>query len=285
MTGDRILHSKLQSSVTHVHLRHHKLCDNAKPYQVPLLLSKFRSMRYLSLCSTDYLQMHLNSWQLLLSSLSPTIETLCLSSIDACRGFANHNPTGEYGRGLTTWIDFGSMFPSLTRLDLGVSSTICEPDLAGLPPTLRELKVGNIDLSMRVDESFLQPMPSWLQLLPRSLERLETKFPAYYEFNWQDAPPHLRFIGTVELVSESFPPFAQSIPSNITIGAVEIEGVRDRSRMLELSRTQIECLNIHYYLNYFPIPPSVTSGRPPSIPHLSLFCLQTWQLSFQPQPY
>ena len=126
------------------------------------------------------------------------------------------------------------MFPSLTRLEITTdkfSRSIGEHDIAGLPTTLKAFKT-----SSKIKES----SDSWVKLLPRSLERLETTV------FWQppfaaadDFPPHLSYIGELSITS---PMLGLSIPPTIEIGHLDLpswSGLDSYQRMSTLFRLTI----------------------------------------------
>ena len=226
LTGDKILHSKLLSVITHVDLR---LCSGAK-FALPHLLSSFRSLRYLSLESMHLGLENPSSWHSSLKSLSPTLETLCIKSGDAQVAFLQRpqNPSSDarlcnYGRDPTTWIDLGSNFPSLTRLELHnlfSSKSYLLPPLddyyiAGLPATLKVFQSS---------PSIIMCSNSLPRLLPKSLERLEALILWAPPDVADDRllPPHLSYVGQFAPMDDNFLPFLQSLP-NIETGLIQFD--------------------------------------------------------------
>ena len=112
MTGDRILQTKLATAVTHVDLR----LRNSSEYIVPSMLSNFRSLRHVSLHSSHGL-VEASKWQPRLHTA--LVETLCVDCPRSDTLFLHPNVDLErdFGRGPSTWIDLGTMLPSLTRLE------------------------------------------------------------------------------------------------------------------------------------------------------------------------
>lgn len=244
MTGDRTLQSKLRSAITHVRLTQF----SGRPHRFPRLLSNFRSLRYLAIESSQIL-LNPSEWQPVLRTLPPTLITLSIRSPDAATAFRNIGPKSspnkplyiqtDYGRGKSNWFNLGAIFPSLTRLELDLCSadptedsywynatgtlcshdalTLTELDIAGLPPTLRELRVPLIE---QVSAS-----SSIFKVLPRTLERLETILQTS-SCDWQFAPPNLEFIlrlGPRLSVYNWLKPAQQCPPQNLTIGEVKVE--------------------------------------------------------------
>lgn len=167
----------------------------------------------------------------MLSTLSPALETLCLVSSDSDQAFRNYSPSHtaskpsfietDYGRGKSTWIDAGALFPRLTRLEIGrwefyIDQFFDERDLAGLPSTLRELKVSHIYR--------LLMQGSVMRALPRTLERLEaqTKWSPHSVADWQNAPPNLTYVSGIycshNVDSVDYAPW---IPPTIEIGSMQ----------------------------------------------------------------
>lgn len=236
-TGNLLLQFKLSSAITHVCLRHPQFRHISR---IPRLLSNLRALRHLSLCSvTDLLDSPLY-WKPVLSTLSPTLETLSLQSTDMAQAFHNFDPASsadrltviksDLGRGQTTWFDLGAIFPRLSRLEMNLPSfaqtlqlakhlfEFNELDAAGLPSTLRELKVGG-----QVTHSpslAAQAGDSWMKRLPRTLERLEagTQWTTETIADWQDAPPSLEYVGSVTCENPIMSSLAASIPSKVKIG-------------------------------------------------------------------
>lgn len=220
--------------MTYVHL---KQVSNRHFYAVPSLLFNLRSLRYLSLQSLQNLVQHPTDWRTLLESLPTTLETLCIRSPDASKAFLNCGPSNEltiietdYGRGNSDWIDVGALYPSLTRLEL--SCDLHELNIAGLPPSLRELQVPR--LSYRIH--LYNARGLLISRLPRSLERLEASI--YLERTtceeWHSqAPPALEYVRQIEvdmffrnssLFSGEKADLVAWIPPTIQIGHLHVSG-------------------------------------------------------------
>lgn len=87
-TGNRLLQEKLASGVTDVCLR----TVSALPSKYPLMLSKLRFLRHLSLASHSYIFEDPRQWQVELKKLPQTLETLKISSEDAISSLLNLSP-------------------------------------------------------------------------------------------------------------------------------------------------------------------------------------------------
>ena len=186
------------------------------------MLSNFRLLRYLSLKSTQPMIGYPSKWQLTLRSLSPTLETLCINSLDAHTLFLDDYEAeyayGDLHRGQKR-IDLGSIVPSLTRLEMhpGTENKLVpylnEYDMAGLPSTLKEFKAHVIVLDR-----------TNIWRLPRSLERLEATL------LWNDAntdgdhllPPHLSFIAELRPMNPARA-YGPTLPPSMHIGHIDFD--------------------------------------------------------------
>ena len=171
--------------------------DSSMPCFWPRMLSKLRNLRHLAVHSYENLMSTPHDWLSSITSLPPTLEFLCLSSADCESAFINRDPDPEsdvihssnYALGVSNWIDLASLFPRLTSLDVN-----CEvfQNVAALPPTLTSL--GTSYSYIKLEHL------SFLSRLPRSLKRLDSRFPvqklsaADLLDAWSQAPPELEFI-------------------------------------------------------------------------------------------
>lgn len=246
-TGDRLLLSKLQSSITHVHLEQ----VTSTPFAIPPLLSNFRALRSLSLSSQQKLRKrHVSKWQAVLRTLSPTLESISIECSSfrsgAEKAFLNYGsdyqyPSAltltDYGRGPSPWIDLASIFPFLTRIEL-FPCQLTEFELAGLPSTLRELKASTV----RLDSN-----SSLMSLLPRSLERFEvkTEWTALTISDWRNAPPHLEYASHIKTAGSDAIQFADWLPSNLAIGHLDFSSTDWTSAVLGHLPTTVSQLTIN----------------------------------------
>lgn len=114
MTGDRILQSKMASAVTHVSLR-----IPSRSWRPPPILSNLRCIRYLSLYSNyEIANAYLSRSKLNTASLE-TLRIQCPRSGWVLRIHELIAPDLRSASHAPTWCDFKSMFPSLTRLEVG----------------------------------------------------------------------------------------------------------------------------------------------------------------------
>lgn len=229
-TGDRNLHRKLMSAVTHIHLR--TAIIPGRHFDIPRLLSNFGSLRHLSLESGDRFFEDRMDCKPFFSSLPQSLETLRLKARELDYIFHNYKPgydssspqyiKTDYGRSLSTWYDVGALFPRLSRLEIVGSVVFYGTDLAGLPSTLRVLKVPEVHL----------PDGFNLECLPRTLERLEAKTHfRLINLYWESAPPDLVFIGATTRSARLH--LNGLIPPQVKIGSCNV---------FHLDWTDTECL-------------------------------------------
>ena len=188
---------------------------------------------------------------MILRTLSPTLDTLCLNFRDSHEVFWNFSPGSsagtppaytEHERGSSRWIDLGSIFPRLTRLDFtNYFGKLTEYDLAGLPSTLKELCIS------KIESTTYAPEKSMMKMLPRNLERLEATW-AWNErtiADWQFAPPNLAFVRCLTSNGLEYPNFAQWIPSNVKIDRLVTQGLwtPDAAQRFQTNVNQLEIQN------------------------------------------
>ena len=180
-----------------------------------------------------------------LTTFPATLQSLHLNSLLSVFRSSSED-LSDYGRGPTDWIDLGSMFPSLTRLEIEprFHQRLKDNDVAGLPNTLKAFKVPYLHQGHS---------NSCLWLLPRSLERLETRLIWSYphsilttppcgtealataSFGATDLlPPHLSFIDriTVKMAGIESHNLSLHIPPTIEIGRLETTWSDHKARLL-----------------------------------------------------
>ena len=123
MTGDPTIIEKLSSGLTY-------LCLSAKEKPrktLPQILGSLRALRILKLKSHRKLVKAQHHWSRIIQSLPKTLKTLIIDSEDSNRALLNYAPDWftsfacvitEYDRGLSEYVDLGTLFPRLETLVL-----------------------------------------------------------------------------------------------------------------------------------------------------------------------
>lgn len=202
--GDSKLNVKLSSSITHIDLKAH----NKLPSVYPRLLSKLHKLRSLSISGPPKLVQYPTNFHNEIQNLSGSLETLHLLNRPTIDSLMLNALTRTFPR-LTTLFIRPSLYPD---------------DLPFLPPTLTCLGLEELRRVHRNDSEAKKVM----QLLPRSLTRLETTVSIFsrsvdtQEFldDWANAPPHLEYIDTL-IFSRNINKPLSWLPKSLTFVGLE----------------------------------------------------------------
>lgn len=168
--GCPILTSKILHGLSHVSL----VADKSVLLPIPKAISLCRNLRSLSLCSSHRLFKSVEEGKLFLESLTKTLKTLSIRSLDSHLLFystppspGTTDPETEYPRGPSPWIDIEAVFPQVETL-----------------------KISNY-------KNGLELHTNWLPALPSTLTSLEDCIIIFSSDNtrpWSLLPPTLRIL-------------------------------------------------------------------------------------------
>lgn len=227
--GNKKLCSKLADSVTHITLGGLLWLELKFP-RLPLQL---RSLRSLSLLSSDVRQISATSLLSLLTSLPPTLETLKILS----------NDSTALKQSLKDWngkkMNLSTLFPRLHTLGLGTMQLETSAETAILPPTITHLEA-----TLRLTYSRSTNHNNVISSLPRSLTRVysvnihydkarpRTDSSAFLIQDWADAPPNF-----AEIDHLYFPFYVSDlswIPRKMQHGTIADLGSRNSQQLQKL---------------------------------------------------
>lgn len=161
MCGDRVLQSRLCSTVTNLPLTRF----SGNTFVFPEWLLQLSNLKSVALVSTDILVGNSPRWLDVLKSLPSSLESLTIDSKDSMEAFTDW----DSAKGLScyvSYVEIATYFPNLTSLTLkGYEPHYLRNEfLSALPPTLTSLVLGITHFT-----------PPFFELLPRSL--------LYFEYN------------------------------------------------------------------------------------------------------
>lgn len=149
--------------------------QNPRTNKFPLMISNLRALRSLSIKSDETIVDELSAWPSLISSLPPTLQSLCIDFKGAHYSILNHAPDSalyafhaiqrDTPHGRTHFLPLEEYFPTLHTLEIGgqglqpgTSDFQDLQTLAGLPPTLTRL-VTSLTLSLKLFTVYFQQLP------------------------------------------------------------------------------------------------------------------------------